>query len=221
MTTIGYIRVSSDEQAHKGISLEAQRAKITAWAAMHDREAPQIIEDAGYSAKSLERPGAERLLEMIRTKQVHTVVIAKLDRLTRSIRDLCDLVDLCRSSNCDIVSIAETIDSQTAAGRMIVNILGVIAQWERETIAERTSTALQHLKANGRRAGNIPYGFSSGPDKRLVPCPEEQRIIDAIRAYRAAGLTYREIAARLNADGYRTRRGGKWLHQYVGNVLDA
>jgi DNA invertase Pin-like site-specific DNA recombinase len=91
MKTVGYVRVSTDKQADRGVSLDAQAEKIRAMAVVHNAELVDIIVDGGESAKSLQRPGMERLLALVDGKKVQAVIIAKLDRLTRSVKDLCEL----------------------------------------------------------------------------------------------------------------------------------
>lgn len=91
-----------------------------------------------------------------------------------------------------------------------------VSQWEREAIGERTRDALQHKKATGQRAGNIPFGFSVAADgKALVQNPAEQAILAKLRDLRRLGYTLRAIAAKLNEHGLKTRKGGAWKHQYV------
>ncbi len=111
---IGYTRVSPRDQAANAISLVSQRRKIEAYAVLHELELVEVIEDAGYSAKSLDRPGMAELLRLIRGRKVGVVVIAKLDRITRSVRDLGDLVELFQRSGVEFASVADHIDTSTA-----------------------------------------------------------------------------------------------------------
>src|SRR2546422_11014138 len=132
---VGYIRVSTDKQAEHGISLEAQHAKLTQYAALYDIELVDIIVDAGVSAKSLNRLGLQRALGMLRKGQADALLVAKLDRLTRSTRDLGTLVeeDLARGK-WSLLSVAEQLDTRSASGRLVLGILGVVASWERDAI---------------------------------------------------------------------------------------
>ena len=137
--TIAYLRVSTDKQADRGVSLEAQRAKIDAYAALFDLELVAIEVDAGVSAKTLARPALDRALAMLRAGKADALLVVKLDRLTRSVRDLCDLVDrYFRDGKLALLSVGEQVDTRTAAGRMVLNMLTVIGQWEREANGERT-----------------------------------------------------------------------------------
>lgn len=139
---VGYIRVSTDKQVDHGVSLDAQRAKLDAYAALYDLTLVEVIVDAGVSAKTLDRPGLQRALGMLRKGQVHALLVAKLDRLTRSVEDLGELIrTVFVTGKADLLSVGEQIDTRTAAGRLVLNVLGSVAQWERETIGERTAEA--------------------------------------------------------------------------------
>ncbi len=209
-TAVGYIRVSTDKQAEHGVSLEAQKGKLTAYAALYDVQLLDVIVDAGVSAKTLERPGLQRALGMLRKGQANALLVAKLDRLTRSVKDLGALVEDYFSSDAIVLlSVADSIDTRTAAGRLVLNVLGSVAQWERETIGERTAEALSHIRAQGQKTGgDIPYGFTLAADgQTLVPDAGEQALLDAIQEARQRGLTQRAVVAELTRQGFTTRKG--------------
>jgi site-specific DNA recombinase len=220
MRAIGYARVSTDKQADHGVSLEAQQAKICAMATVQGAEIIELIVDGGESAKDLKRPGMERLLALVDQRQVDTVIIAKLDRLTRSVKDLAELLERFQKRGVSLVAVAESLDTGSAAGRLVINIMTAVSQWEREAIGERTRDAMQHKKANGQRVGNIAYGFRLGPNGvHVEPDPEEQDILCAIRELRASRCTLRGIAAELNTRGWRTRRASAWRLEHVARIL--
>jgi site-specific DNA recombinase len=222
MKAIGYARVSTDKQADRGVSLEAQTAKVQAMAAVQDAELVEVIVDAGESAKSLNRPGMERLLSLVDSGAVDVVIVAKLDRLTRSVRDLAELLERFQKRGISLVSVAESLDTGSAAGRLVLNIMVSVSQWEREAIGERTRVAMSFKKAQGERVGEIPFGYRLAADGiHLEAEPTEQEIIARIRALSQDGLSTRRIAERLNRDGFRTRRGGAWRFQYVAAILRA
>jgi len=207
---VGYIRVSTDKQAEHGVSLEAQHAKLTQYAALYDIELVDIIVDAGVSAKTLDRPGLQRALGMLRKGQASALLVAKLDRLTRSVKDLGTLVEeYFSSANITLLSVADSIDTRTAAGRLVLNVLGSVAQWERETIGERTAEALAHKREQGQRISlHAPYGFRIAANgKTLVADDAEQALLGAIRDARSRGLSQRAIAAELERQGFSTRKG--------------
>jgi len=222
MKTIGYVRVSTDKQADHGVSLDAQADKIRAMAVVHDAELVDIIVDGGESAKSLQRPGMEQLLSLVEGKKVQAVIVAKLDRLTRSVKDLCTLLECFERRGVALISVAESLDTGSAAGRLVLNIMTAVSQWEREAIGERTKDALSHKRSRGERVGNIPFGSRLAADgEHLEQEPGEQAVLAEIRRLRREGVTMRAIAASLNGSCYRTRRGTAWRLESVARVLNA
>jgi len=160
MKAIGYVRVSTEKQADFGVSLEAQSEKVRAMAVVQDAELAEVIIDAGESAKSLNRPGMARLLSLVDSGAVDIVIIAKLDRLTRSVKDLAELLERFTRRGVSLVSVAESLDTGTAAGRLVLNIMTAVSQWEREAIGERTRDAMHHKRANGEEELNR-QGFTT------------------------------------------------------------
>src|SRR5271154_3266577 len=200
MQAIGYVRVSTDRQAEQGVSLESQEAKIRAMATVQSAELLEVIVDGGESAKSLNRPGLQRLLALINAGKVQAVIVAKLDRLTRSVKDLCGLLELFEKRKVALISVAEALDTGSAAGRLVITIMGGVSQWEREAIGERTRDALRHKRSKGERVGNIEFGYRLSSDLRhLETDPTEQTALAAIQDLRRQGHTLRGIAAILNS----------------------
>jgi DNA invertase Pin-like site-specific DNA recombinase len=222
MKAIGYVRVSTEKQADFGVSLEAQSEKVRAMAVVQGAELVELIIDAGESAKSLNRPGMARLLSLVDAGAVDAVIIAKLDRLTRSVKDLAELLERFNRRGVSLVSVAESLDTGTAAGRLVLNIMTAVSQWEREAIGERTRDAMNHKRANGERVGTVPFGFRTAADGlHLEADPAEQGILSCIRDLKAVGHTTRQIADELNRQGFTTRRGTAWRFQYVAEALRA
>ncbi len=219
MKAIGYIRVSTEEQAREGVSLAAQEAKLRAYAELYDLELVRVVVDAGVSAKSLNRPGLGEALAALDNGEAEALVIAKLDRLTRSVTDWGTLIDRYFAKRCALLSVADQIDTRTAAGRLVLNVLVSVAQWEREAIGERTSAALAHKKAIGEHVGAPAYGYQV-QGTELVALDGELAIAERIIASRAAGATFATIADDLNAAGVPTKRGGRWYPMTVKNVCD-
>jgi len=217
--TIGYVRVSTDRQAEKGVSLETQEAKIRAMATVQGLDLDEVIIDGGESAKSLQRPGLQRLLSMVNAGQVRSVIVAKLDRLTRSVKDLCGLLELFEKRKVALVSVAESLDTGSAAGRLVITIMGAVSQWEREAIGERTRDALRHKRAQGHRVGNIEFGYRLASDGvHVEPNPVEQNALNAIQRLRGEGHSLRRIASVLNENGLRTRRGTDWRMESIARI---
>jgi site-specific DNA recombinase len=222
MKAIGYVRVSTEKQADFGVSLEAQTAKVQAMAVVQGAELADVIVDAGESAKSLNRPGMARLLALVDSGAVDTVIIAKLDRLTRSVADLAELLKRFERRGVSLVSVADSLDTRSAAGRLVLNIMVSVSQWEREAIGERTRDAMHHKRANGERVGTVPFGYRTAADGlHLDSDPAVQAILSRMRELKTAGYTTRQIAEELNRQGYATRRGTAWRFQYVAQALRA
>lgn len=222
LRVINYCRVSSEEQASQGISLEAQAAKLTSYAQLFDLDVVATITDAGESAKSLARPGIVKALDMLRRGEADGIAVVKLDRLTRNVGDWQHLVSnyFGEKAGKQLWSVQDHIDTTCAMGRLIVNLTISISAWERETCGERTRDALQHKISKGERCGKVRYGYIVGPDRKtLLPVESEQQAISVMRQLRADGLTYRAIAAELSARHIPAKQAARWSHAAVRQIL--
>ena len=211
MTTraIAYIRVSTDKQATGGVSLDAQRAKVEAYAALYDLELVEVVTDAGQSAKRLDRPGLSHALARIDAGEADALLVVKLDRLTRSVRDLDVLITryFGRADGPALLSVGEQIDTRSAAGRLVLNVLASVSQWEREAIGERTAAALRHKRERGEyTGGRTRYGFRQ-EGAREVADLDERRVMRQARDLRDSGLSYRAVSAELANRGHFSRKG--------------
>lgn len=203
---IGYIRVSTDEQASQGHSLPAQESKLRAYADLYDLDLVDVVVDAGVSAKTLNRPGLQQALAALEAGQADGILIAKLDRLTRSVKDLGHLLESYFERRFSLMCVGEQLDTRTAAGRLVVNILGAVGQWEREAISERTKAALAHKKAQGHRLGGVPH--------------EAPQALARMQELRVEGLSFRAIGQALDAEGFTTQKGGTWQPMTVKRMLE-
>jgi site-specific DNA recombinase len=231
LRVIAYPRVSTDEQSEEGVSLQAQVAKMRAYAELYGIEIVDVVEDAGFSGKTLDRPGLQSILARLKRKEIDGILVAKLDRLSRNVADWNYLIThyFGEKPGKQLLSVADQIDTRTATGRMVLNMMMTIYQWERETIAERTRDALRYKKSVGQKTGGaIPYGSMLGPDKpgpkgapikTLVPCPAEQEVLALMKTLRAGGMTLVGIASELTARGIERREGGTWDHGYISRLL--
>jgi site-specific DNA recombinase len=208
---VAYVRVSSDQQAESGLSLEYQQEKCRALATLNDYELVDVIVDAAESGKSLDRPGMRRVLALADAKKVDAVLVAKLDRITRSVRDLADLLDRFSRRHVALVSASESLNTETASGRMVVRMLAVIAEWEREAIGERTRDALTAKRKRGERTSrHAPIGFQFTDAGKVEPNEHERKQLAIIADCRRAGFAWQKIADELARLGYRTRSGRPW-----------
>ncbi len=223
--TIGYIRVSLEKQADKGISLEAQKARIEAYAELYDLDVVAVDVDAGESAKTLAREGLQKALGRLKKGEAEALLIVKLDRLTRSVRDLGLLLEqyFSNGSAFTLMSVNENLDTRTASGRLVLNVLASVSQWEREAIGERTSDALKHKAAIGEYTGGVvPYGYKLARDSvRLLDNPQEQKVIKKARKLRKQGNSLRSIAEALLKNGYLNRSGRMFNPSAIKKMLAA
>lgn len=199
MRVVAYVRVSTERQVREGESLDAQREQLKLYAQCRGLEIVALEVDAGLSASSLERPGLTRALERLNRFEAEGLLVCKLDRLTRSVKDLCTLVDTYfKDGQHRLMSVNEAVDTASASGRLVLNILVTVSQWEREAAAERTSIVMQHLKNNGEYTGGWPpFGYSLNDEGNLVECPTELECLTTIRTLRGQGQSIRKIAAQV------------------------
>jgi DNA invertase Pin-like site-specific DNA recombinase len=213
MKTVAYIRVSTDKQAEAGVSLDAQRAKVEAYATLYDLEIVEIVVGAGESAKTLDREGLRVALGHLDAGKAEGLLVVKLDRLTRSVKDLGELMDgYFAPGRFALMSVSENLDTRSAAGRLVINILASVSQWEREAIGERTSAAMQHLRKNGKYTGGaVRYGYRVADDGETLERDSfEQQVIFRALELREEGLSLSATARKLDDEGYKTRNGGRF-----------
>jgi len=214
------VRVSTSKQAEEGLSLDAQSAKVRAHVAHLGAELVEVIVDAGESAKSLERPGLQRALSLL-GGTADALLVVKLDRLTRSSRDLEALLeDHFHPGGSALLSCAESIDTVTAGGRMVLRILMAVAQHERESTGERTSAIAQHMRREGKfTGGECPFGYRKVGDGALEPDPREQSILVEAKRLSSTGESLRAIARALDAQGFLSRSGSRFNAMQVARML--
>jgi DNA invertase Pin-like site-specific DNA recombinase len=221
MKAIGYIRVSTEDQAKEGVSLESQEAKIRAWADLNGYSEIEIFTDAGISGSSMDkREGLHAALKAV--SKDDALVVYSLSRLARSTKDTLEIADMLMDRNADLVSLSEKIDTTTAAGRMVFRMLAVLGEFERDQLAERTRGAMAYKKSKGELIGAIPYGCTLGPDgKTLLENPEEQEVIQAARELKASGVSLRTIARSLADRGFKARNRKQFDPKQIQRMLAA
>lgn len=221
MKAVLYIRVSTESQVTDGIGLEAQLSKLTAWSQFNDAEVLATYDDAGISGMKDDRPGLAAAIETA-CKHKAALVVYSLSRLSRSTTHTIQLADRLEKSGAELVSLTERIDTSTAAGKMVFRMLATLAEFERDQIAERTTNALAHKKANSERVGTVPYGYDLATDGiALTRNAAELEAVGIMRDLRSSGLSYRRIAAELEARHIPTKKGSpRWTHTAVKSILD-
>lgn len=218
MRTIGYIRVSTEEQANDGQSIDAQRAMITRYCELHELEGLEFVMDAGISGSTLERPGLQRIVAEAEAGEIDQVVVTAIDRLSRSTRDVLHLVVDVFDGDVGFHSVKQSLDTSSAMGRFVLTQWAALAELERGLISERTSDALQQKVSKGERVGRAPFGFRPGPGE-LDPDPETMEHVYTMFEMRANGARLQQIADHLNERGIPSSRGGRWGAGSVKYVL--
>lgn len=201
---LGYVRVSTREQADEGYSLDAQVERLTEEAERRGYRL-EIVADPGYSGRTDNRPGLQDALRRLKKRGPDAPVglmVTKLDRLARSVQHFTGFIAASQKQGWAVVVLDFDLDTSTPNGRLVAHILSAVAQWESEMIGQRTRDGMAEAKAQGSRFGGIEQ----------VAAETSARIVRE----RADGLTFREIAAGLDTDGVPTPAGGKrWYHSTV------
>jgi DNA invertase Pin-like site-specific DNA recombinase len=203
---IGYVRVSTDEQAESGLGLEAQERKIRAFCELKGWELVDVIRDEGKSGTTLKRPGLRRALREVARSNVDGLVAAKLDRVSRSSVDMALVFEWFRDAGASITLLDVDVDTSTPIGQAIASFMALFAQLERDMTAQRTKDALAALRARGKPTGRPAVADNAQLQRRI------QRM-------RSKGMTLQAIADDLNAEGVPTLRGGReWRPSSVQNA---
>jgi DNA invertase Pin-like site-specific DNA recombinase len=216
MKTIAYIRVSTIGQVEDGVSLDAQAAKIAAWADLNGYEMGDVFSDAGISGSKTNRPGLSAALDAV--GKGDALVVYSLSRLARNTSHTLEIANELEKKGADLVSLSERIDTTTAAGKMVFRMLAVLSEFERDQVSERTSLAMSHKKAQGQRVGSIPYGKRLSRDGITLENDEaEQKVISLVRSLRHQGISYPQIATELDRLGFKPK-GKAWHPQTIKNI---
>lgn len=214
---IGHIRVSTQKQADEGVSLDAQRAKIEAWCLTNDYELAGIHCDEGISGTKSNRDGL--LAAMAEVGKGTALVVYSLSRLTRSTKDLLAFTEQLDHQGADLISLTEKIDTTTAAGKMVFRMLGVLNEFERDQVSERTKAALTHKKENNQAYNHTPFGYYRSGD-RLMWDKTEQRLIGYVQSKHRRGMSYSAIARLLNKENIPTKLGKQWQPMQVSRLIN-
>lgn len=206
MRVLAYVRVSSEEQADSRAGLEAQRAAIQRECERRGWQVVEVIEDAGFSAKDLKRPGVRAALEELERGRADGLVVAKLDRLSRSMLDFTSVMAKAQKEGWALVALDCAVDTTTPAGEAMAHVLATFAQFERRLIGQRTREALAAKREQGVRLGR----------PQSIP----PRLASRIRSMRSRGMTLQAICDKLNNEGVPTpREGSMWRPTSLRAVL--
>lgn len=218
MRAVLYIRVSTEEQAREGYSIDSQTEVGLRWIQQNKHELVDTYIDEGFSSKNLKRPDLQRMMKDIENRKFELIVFWRLNRLTRRVKDKETLFELFDQHNIAIKSMSEELDTTTASGRMVTNILVSVAQGEREQISENVHSTMYERALKGVRQGAVaPYGYSL-VDKQLVIVPHEAEIVKRIFEMYPSPMSDTAIAKQFNSENI-PRASGKWSGFAIHYIL--
>lgn len=202
----GYLRVSTDDQGDNGHGLAAQEAAIRLECDRRGWEVAAVLSDVASGKTTARRAGLAEALEMCRSRRVDGLMVAKLDRLSRSLIDFANVLEDARRRGYNVVALDLGVDLSTPAGELVANVMASVAQWERRAIGERTRDGLRAAKAKGVKLG--------------APVRLDLAVALRISQMHVAGMSSHRIAAALNAEGVPSATGGVWWPKVVRQVID-
>ncbi|WP_108671832.1 recombinase family protein [Peribacillus acanthi] len=215
-----YCRVSTDEQAREGVSLAEQKERLSAYCrAMGWNIDTTLYVDDGYSAKNMERPQLTKLINAVKNGIISKVMVTKLDRMSRKLLDLLQLIDLFQENEVSFISISESFDTNTPSGRLTLQVLGAVAEFERERIRERVLDNMFHAANSGKWLTQSPYGYDL-VEKELSINEKESLIVKKVYdLYLNKGLGYYTIAKKLNEEGIPSKYNKEWSLRSIKLIL--
>lgn len=224
MQTGIYVRVSTEEQAQEGYSIRAQQEKLKDYVKIKDWTLYKVYADEGISGKNLkDRPAVNALIADIKDNKVKNVLVFKIDRLTRNTVDLIQLVDLFNQYHCAFNSLMESIDTQTASGRMFLKIIGTFAEFERENIAERVKIGFERRAKEGYSTCSFvsSYGYNRKKGEKIQTVNEKEAEIvkEIFDMFVNQNMTLTGIAKRLNIREVPTKKDKQWNIKVIRDIL--
>lgn len=226
MNCVIYVRVSTEEQAKEGFSISAQKERLRAFALSQGWEIKNEYIEEGWSAKNIERPQLKQLLNDITKENIDVVLVYRLDRLTRSVLDLYQLLKTFDDNGVAFRSATEVYDTSTAMGRLFLTLVAALAQWERENLGERVRFGIDQMLDEGKRAGaSSNYGYRFDKDFNCEIIEHEAEAVRFMFQWYIEGFGYTLIAEKLNNMGYKPKRSKEWnrasVKQYLANPIYA
>lgn len=215
-----YVRVSTEEQVKEGYSIPAQKERLRAFCLSQGWEIVEEYIEEGWSAKNLDRPIMQRMLRDIKRKEIDIILVYRLDRLTRSVLDLYNLLKTFDENNVSFKSATEVYDTSTAMGRLFITLVAALAQWERENLGERVKFGMEQMIHEGRKpGGHSPYGYFFDANFKCTIIESESKIVRKIYQWYSSDFGYRTIAKYLNEMGIKPRIADKWNANSVREIL--
>ena len=220
MSIYGYIRLNSHRPTPKDLGLREQARVIRTWSEEHGLEVRKIFRDTESSSASLELPNLKKLISLIEQGKVSVLVVARLDRFTRTIRLHQQLLNLFAEHKLRFISLAEGLDSKTKSGKKVLAAIAIMALWDAKLIPDRTRDMIVRKRELGERVGHAPFGYTY-QKKRLTPLTKELSIAEIIREKRELeNFSYHKIAKFLNSQRLPAKRGGRWYAETIKCICE-
>ena len=214
MQTYGYARLNS-LHVPKNFSIEEQIEMIRNYAETNNLNLVDIVFDKDQTSMSLDMPGISKLIECIQSKKLEVVVIARLDRLTRSVRKMSYFIDEVIKNNVRLISIVDNFDTQKESAKSAIQIIDLVSRWDSKMISDRTKKLIRDKRKVGEYVGHAPYGFVY-KEKKLIPYPKELLVIkDVFNKRNIENASYHKIARSLNEKRIPSKRGRKWYAETI------
>ncbi|MDC2863820.1 recombinase family protein [Bacillus sp. BP-3] len=219
MKCVIYRRVSTDMQVEEGISLDMQKVRLEQYAQSQGWVVVEDYCDEGYSAKNIDRPAFQRMIKDMKKNKFDIILVYRLDRFTRSVLDLHSLLEKMDKCNVKFKSSTEVFDTTTATGRMFITLVATLAQWERETTAERVRDSMQKKAELGLRNGSkSPMGYDQNKGKLYINKEETEVVKYIFEAYKTKGII--SIVKALNSRGIKTKQGKIFNYDAVRYIIN-
>ena len=221
MKVYGYARLNKRRTRPKNLSIQKQITTIQNYAKAKGLEIEKIFKDVEETSVSLELPNLQKVIQLVEQQQVDMLIVARLDRITRSIRSIHQFLhEICEPNEVILVSVEEGLDSSTESGQLALNIIHLIAKWDSKMISDRTKALVERKRAIGERVGHAPFGFVY-ENKKLIPFPKELKVAYLIREKRnLEELSYHKIAKFLNESQIPSKRGGRWYAETIKTIYE-
>ena len=214
-----YIRVSTEDQAREGFSLGEQEEKLLQLCKFKELDVYKVYNDAGISAKDMEhRPQFQEMLKDMKEGKLNYIVAYKLDRITRSVRDLEELISVLEQYNCFLLCDRDDVNTSTANGRFFVRMLTVLSQLEIEIVSERTKFGLNGAIKSGHIPGQRPFGYKSAEDKRMVIDNATRPYVEKIFDMYLEGKSFQQIANYFKENNIYPKKN--WKDTTIQKIID-
>ncbi|MBI3993934.1 MAG: recombinase family protein [Candidatus Lambdaproteobacteria bacterium] len=219
MKVIGYTSHNTLSPQPKNLTLDDQEQIIRNYVAERNWELVDVFSEIVSTNSSQSKTKLDELIDLSATGAFDMIVVPRLDRLTRNIRQLSRLVsEVCGQHRVGLISIEEGLDSTADNGRLAMTIIDILAKWDTKRISDRTREIIARKRSKGERVGHAPFGFTY-KDKMLVTVQDELDTVRLIREKRDAGMSYHKIAKYLNDRKIASKRGGIWYAETVKTVF--